>query len=302
MPALSSLAARLSGATLWLCCLLAHAAAAPAPDTLVYARAESSNDSRYDYDWAVLRMALDKTRASFGPYTLQPSDQPMSPARVLAELRNRQRGINILVRATSTELERTLLPIRFPVDRGLLGYRLFLARPADLPRLAAVRTVEDLRAFSIGQGYGWSDNGVLRAAGFTVLEGTNYEGLFDMLRSGRFDLFSRAPDEALAEFDQRRHRPGLAVEPTLLLQYPLARYFFVRRDAEGERLARRITAGLESMLKDGSLLTLFYQYKGPLLQRANLSHRRILHIPNPDLPPLTPLERRELWYQPGADK
>ncbi|WP_267876184.1 hypothetical protein [Duganella rivi] len=39
------------------------------------------------------------------------------------------------------ELEQQYVPVRLPVDKGLLGYRLFLIRGADLPRFAAVTPI-----------------------------------------------------------------------------------------------------------------------------------------------------------------
>lgn len=256
-------------------------------------------DSRYEYDWAVLRMALDKSRAQFGAYSLHQATTSMSPARITQELLMPTGHINILVRATAPELERQFLPVRIPVDRGLLGYRIFLVRHDDLPRFAAVHSLHDLRALRAGLGKDWIDVPVLRAAGLPTEEGSAYEGLFSMLEAGRFDYFSRGVDEALREYDERRaSHPKLAVEPTLLLHYPLPRYFFLRRDAEGKQLAARIEAGLETMVRDGSLNTLFQQYKGATIAAANLKQRRVLTIRNPTLSPQTPLSRSELWYDP----
>lgn len=276
--------------------------ATEAATVLTYPHAESANDRRYDYDWAVLRMAMEKTRAGFGPYALRQGDVQMTPARVTAELLANDSPINILVRATSVDLERRFLPVRIPVDRGLIGYRVFLARRDDLPKLAAVRTLDDLRAFSIGLGSSWGQSAMFRQAGLNVVEGNSYEGLFGMLQSGRFDLLSRPPDEAIVEYDQRGGPGWLALEPNLLLQFPIARYFFLRRDAEGQQLAKRIEAGMEIMIRDGSLLALFHQYKDALIKRAALGRRQVLRIANPTLPPETPLARRELWLQPSELK
>ncbi|MDC8760919.1 hypothetical protein [Janthinobacterium fluminis] len=279
------------------------AAAGAATTTVIYPQAGSTLDSRYEYDWEVLRTALQKTQARFGPFTLRQASGNMSPARVSEELLAPNGRVNVLVRATSNQLEQQFLPIRIPVERGLLGYRVFLVRAADLPRFAAVRTIDDLRKLRAGQGKDWADIPILTAAGVPVVEGTSYEGLFPMLKAGRFDFFSRSADEALREHDERHASvPELAVEPTLLLHYALPRYFFVRRDAEGRHLATRIEAGLETMIRDGSLNALFYRYKGPMIERAGLHNRRVLHIPNPNLPPLTPLARRELWYDPLSGK
>lgn len=287
--------------SLFLLILLAAGpvAANPAntPQQIVYPRPESEHDSRYLYDWEVLRTALEKSRAAFGPYELRQAAQYMSPARVTAEAAG-PGPINLFVRATSVQLEQQFRPVRIPVDRGLIGYRLLLVRNEDLPRFAEVSSLDQLRRFSIGQGKGWVDVGILQAAGFKVVEGNNYDGLFSMLAVKRFDALSRSVDEALREYDERHQQVGFELEPGIALYYPLARYFFTRHDAEGEALARRLEAGLEAMVQDGSLQALFMAHKGALIKRSGLAQRRLFRIANPDLPPQTPLARSELWYRP----
>lgn len=260
-------------------------------------------DSRYEYDWAVLRMALEKTEPRYGPFELRQSTYAMSSQRVAQELLMPGGRINIFARATSPQLEQQYLPVRLPIDKGLLGYRMFLVREADLPRFATVRTLDDLRKLRVGQGKDWIDVPILRKAGFPVVEGTSYPGLFAMLAAGRFDFFSRGIDEAQREFKERRAiYPQMAIEPTLLLQYPLPLYFFTRRDTEGKLLAQRIKEGMEMMIKDGSLNALFQQYKGESIRAGGLQSRRVLHLPNPHLTPETPLSRSELWFNPVTGK
>jgi len=275
----------------------------PTAIRVVHPLNESAGDTRYKYDWTVLRIALEKSAPRFGPFMMAPAEDPMSRARVTAEMARPDGRINIFVRGTSIDLEKRFLPVRIPVDRGILGYRVFLLKEADRARLEGVRTLDDLRALRIGQGKDWADLEILRAAGLNTIEAKSYDGLFSMLMAGRFDLFPRAVDEIYREVEERRAtHPDLAVDSHLLLYYPLPRYFFVRRDAEGERLAARIEAGLEIMLRDGTLETLFRKYKGPVIEQAKLGTRRILRIPNPYLTPETPLGRRELWFDPFAAK
>src|SRR5471032_1809499 len=217
--------------------MLLWTACAGAATVVVYPLTGAGIDSRYDYDWAVLRTALLKTVAHYGAFELRQSQTTMSSQRVTQELANQPGRINIFVRATDPDLEQQFLPIRLPVDRGLLGYRVFLVREADLPRFAAVRNLDDLRRFRAGQGKGWADVDILKAAQLNVLEGSTYDGLFAMLEAKRFDFFSRAADEATREYDERHtSNPTMAVESTLLLHYPLPRYFFAAR-------RRRQTAG-----------------------------------------------------------
>jgi ABC-type amino acid transport substrate-binding protein len=283
---------------------LAAAGHAVAATRLVYPLTSLDDiDSRYDYDWAVLRTAMEKTVPRYGMFDMHQSTHVMSGQRVAQELLMPGGRINIFARATSPELEKDFLAVRLPIDRGLLGYRMFLVREADLPRFAAVRTLDDLRKLRVGQGKDWIDVPILRSAGFNVVEGTNYRGLFAMLDAGRFDFFSRGIDEAGREFKERRASyPRLAVEPTLLLQYTLPLYFFLRRDAEGALLAQRIEAGMEMMIKDGSMNQLFQKFKGDSIKEGGLSKRRVLHVPNPHLTAETPLSRGELWFNPLTGK
>jgi ABC-type amino acid transport substrate-binding protein len=289
---------------LWVAALWLAAGACGAVTEVVYPLTSLDDaDSRYEYDWAVLRVALQKTTPRYGPFELKQSTQAMSPQRVAQELLTPSGRINVLARATSPELERQYIPVRLPIDKGLLGYRIFLVRSADLPRFAAVHTLDDLRKLRVGQGRDWVDVPILRNAGFTVVEGTSYRGLFAMLSAGRFDWFSRGIDEAQREYIERRPSyPDMAMEPALLLQYPLPLYFFTRRDAEGKLLAQRISDGMEMMIKDGSLNTLFQQFKGESIKAGGLTKRRVLHIKNPHLPPETPLSRGELWFDPVKGK
>lgn len=285
---------RLLQAVLCCICLNLHAASTD----LVFPRYFSVADDLNEFDWIVLRAALQHTAASHGAFTVTAWHEPMSVARMVQELAKPKGSINIIARATDRELESRFQPIRIPIDRGLMGMRLLLVRKSDLPRFAAVRTLQDLRRLSAGQGLGWVDARVLSAAGISVVETPRPENLYGMLEAARFDFFPRALDEAPGEFDaNRKARPGIVIEPTLLLRYPLPRYFFVRRDAEGAKLAERITAGMEAMLRDGSLLALFRKHKGPLVEQAQLGKRHVIELQNPALPPETPLERSELWFR-----
>ncbi|MBI3900301.1 MAG: hypothetical protein HY308_18710 [Gammaproteobacteria bacterium] len=276
---------------------------AAADMTVIYPRSVSASDSQYVYDYELLRLALKKTRSTYGDYELQRSMVPMNQARAAEEIIGGSKAINIFARSTSIEHEQRMLPIRIPIDKGLISYRVFLIRAEDQPKFAAVRTLDDLRRFSVGSFTTWADTKILRDGGFDVVVGDSYEGLFQMLAAKRFDFFSRSVDEAYREHDERKEQlPTLAVEQTILLYFPTTRYFFAQRSPEGEKLAHRIEDGLNQMIKDGSFDAYFRKHKGPLIQRANLTKRKVFRIPNNYLSPETPLQRRELWYEALTDR
>ena len=51
------------------------------------------------------------------------------------------------------------------------------------------------------------------------------------------------------------------------------------------------------MIKNGMLKALFNKYHRDKLNNANLSNRIIFHSQNNGLPELTPLTRKELWFE-----
>jgi hypothetical protein len=282
--------------------LLGVAVAQAATTMLIYPRSESVNDSQYVYDYELLRQALEATMATHGPYELRASTNAMNQARAADEIVAGSGLVNVFARSTALEWEQRLLPVRIPIDKGLISYRVFLIRADMQPRFAAVRTLDDLRQYSVGSFFSWADTRILRDGGFKVVTGDSYEGLFRMLVARRFDFFSRGVDEAYREYDDRRELlPDMKVEDAVLLHFPTTRLFFVQRSDEGRRLAERIESGLNRMIADGSFDAHFLRYKGALIERAHLKTRRVFHIDNPFLSPETQATRKtrpEIWYDP----
>lgn len=273
-----------------LLCLLALGAPLRA-ESLTYAPPEVAHDPRNLYPLQLLQLALDKAG---GDYRLQPAAKPMQQGRVLMEL-TQGRSVRVAWSMTSLEREAQLLPIRIPIYKGLIGWRLALVQAERRELLHQVRSLEELRRFSAGQGHDWPDTEILRSNALPVVGVPNYQSLFRMLALGRFDYFPRSLAEIWAEAEQQR-AAGLVVDDSLVLHYPSAAYFFV--NPKDVALAAHIERGLELAIADGSFERLFQAFHGEYIARAQLGKRRILHLSNPLLPPQTPLQRKELWFQP----
>lgn len=260
-----------------------------------YPPPESGSDVRLNYYWELLQAALDETSPKWGPYVLQASPKVMNTGRAELLLTTAT-DISVMTRTTSVAREQALRPIRIPLDKGLTGYRLFLIKADTQAWTDPVRTLEQLQLLSIGQGATWVDTEILRANGFTVVTAPTYDLLLPMLDSKRFDLFSRGVNEISHELTSgSRVYPGLAIERKLLLYYPLPRYFFFPRTAEGERLAQRAEEGLRLLMKSGKFEKRYQIFKKSILSELHLSGRRVFKISNPLLPAETPLAERELW-------
>jgi ABC-type amino acid transport substrate-binding protein len=276
----------------------AHAAPVQPEWRFVHNGQESASDLRYTYHWAVLTAALDATRAQYGPYTLESVDF-MSEARQAAELALPAGRINAMVLDSTSEMERDFLPVKIPVDKGLLGYRVFLIRAEDQTRFARVKSLDDLRQFSMGQGQGWSDVAIYRYAGFQVETGSSYEGLFGMLMDRRFDAFGRGVTEAMPEMASHQQQyPAMLIEKRILLYYPMPVYFWFPKGERGARYAQRVEKGMKIISANGTLDRMFKKEFGPLIRSLHMKDRLLLRIPNPDLPQDQPFGTRGYWFNP----
>ena len=252
------------------------------------------------YDVALLHEALERTRRDYGAYEVQPFTEDVSIGRAI-ELAIEGRLVNVLsagVGQSAPSPERDMIPVAFPIDKGLLGYRVAFISRSSQDRFSRVHSIEDLRQLRIGQGSGWGDVRIYEHERIPVETTYDYDSLVLMLLHGRFDLFPRglwevAPE--LAEYGTRY--PDLAVEQHLLLHYPFFEAFYVSRSTP--RLADRLTAGLERMVADGSFDAFFARHFRKLLADLNLRERVAIELENPFLPAWVPLKRKELWFDPA---
>ncbi len=266
---------------------------------IIYPPPESEGDTRDNDVVELLHMILQKTVPTYGPFTMRP-DVPMNEARYTEFLKKGKR-LNIIWTSVTKSLETELRPIRIPIRKGILGYRIFLIRKQDQVKFAHITTLDDLKGLVVGQGHFWNDVKVFEANGFQVEKSGQYELLFKMLHAGRFDFFSRGMVEAFVEYEERKDTfPNLHVEETLLLYYPWPKFFYVSHT--NPQLVGRIQRGFEMVLQDGSYDTWFEKYNRAAIERANLTGRRLFKLENPLLPPTVPLDKPKLWYDPFQEQ
>lgn len=271
--------------------LVAAPLAAQPPRTITHPRSESARDQRVVYPLAVLELALARSGLA---HRLQPACSTMPQSRALRTL-EADTGLDVIWTVTDASREARLRPVRFPIDRGLIGWRVLLVRQGEAGRFAGAAQAADLAAFRFGQGHDWPDLRILRGNGLRVEASPTYEGLFAMLARGRIDALPRSLAEVPAELAARPHL-DLALEPALLLHYPSALYFFVRQD--DAELADAIASGLETALADGSFEALFQRYHGEAIAAVAPGSRRVVALVHPGLPAGTPLDRPGLWWSP----
>ncbi|HDZ8841901.1 TPA: hypothetical protein RUX01_001350 [Aeromonas dhakensis] len=251
----------------------------PAADIVTYVSPESDRDLRSLYGQQLLQLALEKTRDSFGDYELRPAPS-MSRTRLRQVLQyNLYPNLLAIDSFPRPEGSHDLDYVRFPVDLGILGYRICFVSPKQQQAVARVRTLSDLQQFTHGQGRGWQDADILRAAGFKVQEVEGYERLFKLVVRGRVDLFCRGANELLSELDTHKDLGPLMVDQHLALYYPFVHLFYSHK--ENQRALRRIRAGLQLAWQDGSLQALWLKTYQPALAFARLDQRQLFRLDNP---------------------
>lgn len=246
-----------------------------------------------DYLEKLLVLALDN---SGYPYELRPvSVGVISEKRSHNYLTVERYKVHWMM--TSAFHEESLIPIKIPLYKGLIGWRIFLIRTSDINRFSNLSDIDALRKENAGQAHDWPDTTILKNNGFSVVPMYSSEGRFNFLYRERCDYIPRSVLEIWKDLASAKGE-HISVETTLALHYPAAYYFFV---APGEtEIATAIEQGLHNAIQKGEFEKLFRQYFLTDIQRANLKNRRIFDVENPLFSGSDVLQNKRLWFNPEA--
>ncbi len=256
---------------------------------VTYPEPNDRNPHGFDaYILTLLRLALEN---SGHPFELNAVKRPgFGETRSENFLQMREYNLHWL--NTNPHREKLLRPIRVPLFRGLIGWRLALVKQGDERQFEHTYNLTHLSRFKAGQGHNWPDNPILRRNGIPLQLSASWEGLFKMLDQGRIDYFPRSVIEIWDE-QSLPLAGGLTVEPNIVLHYRAAYYFFTRRDSP--ELATALENGLYAAIANGDFERTFNQFYGRAIQRSQLDTRRIIALERSDLNfPVADV----LWYKP----
>lgn len=248
---------------------------------IIYPRSTKAADPRDVFPEKLLKLALEKNGDDC---TMTPSAEVLQTKLMYAEMAA-NKGINIIHTGMDANLEKILRPIRVPIYRGLLGYRLFIINKNRAADFAKIQTLDDLKKFTAAQGIGWQDVDIMRAAGLNVAI-SEYDWIFKQVEAGRVDFFPRGAPEPFGELAERKDEAkDLMVDPHVVLVYPFDMFFYTNK--ENEDLAQAIENGLKKAYADGSYLALFNNDEEikKVLSEAKLNERVKISIDNPLMSP-----------------
>ena len=245
---------------------------------------------RDDYQVAILKLALEKTRSTHGDYKIERKLETLSRSRAHRAIAQGE-FLNIHaspLRPLLTEQDRReqmeeSIPVKIPLMKSLLGYRSLIIRRRDYEQFSEITDAAKLKSLVAGQGRGWTDISIYEHNKYQVRGDAEYFTLFSMLLAGRFDYIPLSVIEvngALSRFEQ--YSDSLMVLPDLMLYYPLPTLFHV--SAKHPALADRLEHGLTQARQDGSLDRLFEQHFSEQVQQMKSARLRVFVLENPGVP------------------
>lgn len=260
------------------------------PQIVIYPKREMTVDRRLEFHLAVLQLALGHFP---GKYIVQSSEYPIPQSRRFLDLLKEDSSLSLTWSMTSKEREESgVIPVRFPIDQGLLGLRVLLIKKEKVNQFASADQAA-IRKLKYGLQHDWPDRTIFEKSGFSVVAGPMYESLFEMLLAERFDAFPRSVLEVTKEQISYQNR-GLVVDKKWLFRYPTANYFFV--NPQRAELAQDLEAGLLKSQNDGSFSQLLDSYFGDELKALQLDQRTVVDLANPLAPKASPLKGFKLWH------
>lgn len=222
----------------------------------------------------------------------------MEQGRAFIQLKRKQH-IDIHWAGTSLKREEEFIPIKIPLIKGLLGYRVFIIHKDKLEIFNKIKTFKELQKLTACQGTHWPDTKILENSKIKVIKNTNFELLFLQLSKGRCDYFPRGVNEAYVDMKARENKyPELILYDKIILYYPFPMYFFVNK--ENKKLANKIKKGLEVMVDNGTLTEYIKNHENTkhLFPLNNWRNVTTFKLYNPFLSKDTDINNPRLWIIP----
>ncbi|MBU2883170.1 transporter substrate-binding domain-containing protein [Psychrosphaera sp. B3R10] len=213
----------------------------------------------------------------FGGCKLEPVSVPMLQRRQLKSLT--QKKLDIVWTVTTAEREKNYRPIRIPLMKGFIGYRIATTNTNTKHHFTQPENLPAIKSLLAAQGHDWPDSTILRNNGFNVFETTLLDQIYQNVGRSIYDYTLRGVLETYSDLSNVKGK-NLHVDENLLFRYRSAIYYFVR--AEDEALANKIQQALLVLIKNGTFDKIFYEFNDhqKIINDANLEQRHIIELQN----------------------
>lgn len=252
-------------------------------------------DPVHDYIIDLTRLILSKNSHLYPQQELELTHfKEMTPGRATALLDHND--VDIIWSGTNNLRELSYSPIRIPLFRGLLGYRVLLIRQEDKEKFSQIKTPKQLQQLIACQGAQWADSDILEDNGYLVLRVADFHSMYKMLSKKRCDYFPRAIFEGYAEQKAAMESfTNIILMDDLILNYKLPCFYFVKKN--NIELAQRIESGLYTALSDGSYMNLMRKHHitKHLFPLAQWQSKRYFELSNAAIDNESPKQHYQFW-------
>jgi ABC-type amino acid transport substrate-binding protein len=234
---------------------------------------------RQRHELTVLEAVLDATGGA-AALEVDPKDYPSAEDE--GNIFNT--GADLLVTVAGNEKfhGKEKIVLSQPIAGGILGQRILIVREDRLAAFASLDGAAGLKRLAIGIPSTWADANLFRANGYPVVERGSFDDLFIRLKAGECDYVALGANEVEEAYaDRTEPLGGLVIEPSWMIRYPMPLVFYVSPDRP--ELAQRMQAGLERIMADGQMDTIFSAHYGAIRERLQLDQRRVIELFNPML-------------------
>lgn len=227
-------------------------------------------------NYAILDLALEKSGVDYKINLQDYKVNDVTQRKMLSEGK-----IDVADFGTSKEFEDEFLAVYFPIDLGANGWRIFVIHKDNKQKISKVKNLKELQSLTTGMGLGWADIKIFEDSGIKVLQAPQISNLMAMLNRKRFCYFSLGAQNAYWHLENHIDKnPNLVMEENIVIVYPFARFFFVRKN--NFELRDILLKGLIASFDDGSLIELFKTHPSgrDLFYRSNMRNRIQIKMPN----------------------
>lgn len=248
-----------------------------------------ASQNRDEYQFELLKLALEKTKNTYGDYELIRVDQKITSLRASREVSrgeiiNIEASPNWTTEVVPSEIRKDpRIAVKIPVLQGLLGYRRLVIRKSDLEKFNNITRESQLQQLVAGQGKDWEDVFIYRENGYQVNDEADYYNLFAMLVAGRFDYIPLSAIEA-EDFIHKfgKYSQAVTIAPDILIYYPFPVLFQV--SIHHPELAQRVEKGLNKAKHDGSMEKLFQAHFAAEVTKLRAARNRTFVLENKRVP------------------
>ncbi|WP_132434625.1 type 2 periplasmic-binding domain-containing protein [Natronoflexus pectinivorans] len=239
--------------------------------------------SRQTYERDVLFAILTATREEFGIWKIVETTKDYTEIEESNIFDEFKHDLTVTVAGNVKFENREKIVIHKPIMKGLLGFRVLIINEEDQTTFSEASNARNLKNLRHGIPLTWADAELFRSNGFSVVEEGDFDGLFDDLKSRKFDYTAFGANEVNDVFQERAAKTsGLKIEDNIIIYYPFPLLFYI--NPNNKLLAERVKRGLEIISENGTLNLIFEKHYSEILSSINFTSRVVFELENPKLP------------------